>query len=57
MNQKEPIFTELESPDDVLAMEVARRLTMQLPAECVAGVATNARLLQRHVDILRGIKR
>jgi|TARA_R110000868_G_scaffold353707_3_gene614899 hypothetical protein len=53
MEDRNPIFAELRSADEKLAAEVALCLGCELPAECVAGVAINARLLQQHVDILR----
>ena len=53
MDEIAPIFGARDATDEDLAELVARRLDMELPAECVAGVASNARLLQRHVDILR----
>lgn len=53
MQEEHAIFAELRSADEKLAAEVARSLGAGLPAECVAGVAANARLLQQHVDILR----
>ena len=41
-----------EASDADLAEVVAARLGCVLPADCVAGVASNARLLQHHADIL-----
>ena len=52
MEHSGPIFEELTSEDAALAAEVARRIGIDLPAQCVEGVAANARLLQRHADIL-----
>ncbi|ATP19983.1 MULTISPECIES: DUF4089 domain-containing protein [Sphingobium] len=47
-----PLFTQTADAD--LAAEIAARIGMDLPDACVAGVAANARLLQRHADLLRG---
>jgi hypothetical protein len=54
MDSAGPIFAEWQSSDERLAEEVAERLSLILPVDCIAGVAANARLLQQHVDILRG---
>ena len=47
-----PLFT--LSADADLAADIAARIGMDLPDACVAGVAANARRLQRHADLLRG---
>ena len=52
MDPDSPIFAGLTSEDAALAAEVARLTGIDLPAQCVEGVAANARLLQRHADIL-----
>ncbi|MBB5685703.1 hypothetical protein [Sphingobium boeckii] len=57
MDREHPIFVELRSTDAQLAAEVADRLGVVLPPACIAGVAANARLLQWHVDVLRGLPR
>ena len=53
MDEIAPIFGARDATDEHLAELVARRLDMELPTECVPGIASNARLLQRHADILR----
>lgn len=53
MNSTKPLFAQLTADDEALAREIADLVEIDLPKECVAGVAANARLLQHHADILR----
>jgi len=49
-----PLFEKIGASDEELAREVAARLGADMPQQAVRGVAANARLLQRHYDVLRG---
>ena len=51
------MFDNVLNDDAALSQEVSQRVGMSLPAECVAGVAANARLIQQHLDALRGAVR
>lgn len=46
------LFGKADASDAELAAAIARRLDCELPGECEAGLAMNARILQRHADIL-----
>jgi hypothetical protein len=39
--------------DEAIAKAVGETLGMDLPAQCVPGVAANVRLLQSHIAIMR----
>lgn len=54
MAEKKLIFKALNEESEALAGEVAARVGLLLPPQCVDGVAANARLLQLHADIMRG---
>ncbi|OJW69125.1 MAG: hypothetical protein BGO57_00980 [Sphingomonadales bacterium 63-6] len=54
MAENRLIFKALNEESEVLAGEVAARVGLPLPPQCVDGVAANARLLQLHADIMRG---
>jgi hypothetical protein len=54
MSAADRIWTVDDADDAALAGAIAAQLDLaSLPAECTAGVALNARLLQRHLDTLR----
>tara|TARA_R110002124_G_scaffold138138_1_gene301455 strand:+ start:2655 stop:2825 length:171 start_codon:yes stop_codon:yes gene_type:complete len=54
MQIKSSIFSKIDAADEKLADEVAKVAGLRLPPECIDGVAVNARLIQHHVDIMRG---
>jgi hypothetical protein len=57
MDPGQPVFAEIDSSDDRLVHEIERILGVTLPQQCTQGVALNARLLQKHADILRAVTR
>lgn len=54
MRKKSAVFGQFAGADADLAAEIAQRIGMTLPRECEAGVAFNARLIARHIDLMRG---
>ena len=54
MEGQAPIFDHAGDTDAALAQEVADRVMLSLAPEWVSGMALNARLMQHHLDILRG---
>lgn len=46
-------MTEHTKSDEALAQAVGETVGMDVPAECVPGVAANVRLLESHIAIMR----
>lgn len=47
-------ISDISENDDQVKQRISARIGMSLPEECREGVVRNARLIQSHIDILRG---
>lgn len=55
-SDKERVFHAPADDDAALAAEISATLGIELPPECTAGLAANARIIQQHADTLRSAK-